>query len=180
MIYYFTPYDSGGNVGKAYNEHIRLVPLEDDFIALTDRDAMFLTADYGKQIEDVIKMYPGTGIFTAYCNRVGNVHQRYNGVISENHSWKYHIDLALQLQKENYLGIKQINRSISGFLMIFQKKTWQSVGGFSEKGMIAIDNDFSRKVLALGKNILLMEGVYMFHYYRLLEGGRKYKLHLQK
>jgi GT2 family glycosyltransferase len=179
MTYYFIPYDLNGNVGKAYNEYMQLLPQDTDYGVLTDRDIMFLTSDYGKQIEDIIKMYPDTGIFTCYCNRVGNPWQRYNGVISENQDWKYHIDLALKLQKEKYLEVKEIPRSISGFLMVIQKKTWQRVGGFLEQGILTIDNNFSRKVLAIGKKILLMEGIYVFHYYRLLEGGRKSKQHLK-
>jgi GT2 family glycosyltransferase len=181
MIQYFTPFDINKNIGKAYNESMSLLPNDDDWGCLLDGDTMFLTPNYGKQLYDIVENYKNLndiGLFTCLTNRTGNPYQRYNGVLSENSDLKNHRDIAYQLQKEFYLNISEIPRTISGHLMLIQKKIWKSVGGFKEEGILKIDNDFSKKILLSGKKVFLMKGLYIFHYYRLFEGKRD-KTHLK-
>jgi GT2 family glycosyltransferase len=180
VIQYFTPFSLEKKIGKAYNESMSLLPNEEDFACLRDGDTMFLTPDYGKQIADIIEMYKNhnVGIFTCLTNRIKNKFQLLTeSEAFENKDITYHKKLALKIKENHYLSIREIPRSISGFCMIIQKKTWIQFGGFKEIGMLAIDNDFSRRVLEGGKKIYCMQGVYMFHYYRLLE-GQKNKKHL--
>lgn len=180
MIYFFTPYNSEGNLGKAYNDYCKLVP-EDSWICVMDGDLMFLHNNWGKQFEDLIKAYPDTGLFTTYLSRVGNLEQCYKNECSENSDMKYHRQLALKLQEECYLDVRELTSIISGAVMLFSKKTWNEVGGFpeelSEKGKLkwkynlaTVDNRFSNRILKRGKKILLAEGIYCLHYYRLNEG----------
>lgn len=187
MIYFITPYSIEGNYGKACNDYCKLLP-ENSWICIVDGDLLFLNENWGHHFQDLINTYPDTGLFTCYTNRVGNLEQCLNGVLSEEKDISIHRSIALKLQKEKYLQVKKLERFISGHLMMFSKKTWQEVGGFPEelnekgktrfdKNIATVDNRFSHCVLKLGKSILLAEGIYALHYYRLNE-GRTHRKHL--
>jgi GT2 family glycosyltransferase len=173
MIYHFVPYSLEKNYGKACNDYCRIVPNNDDWIVIQDADCMILTPNYGTILQKYIYMYPDTGIFTIWTNRVKpnnkNLQQYLPEMFNEVDIRK-HREKALTLYSLNNGNIKEINRIISGYFMMFKKSTWVEVGGFKEQGILKIDNDFSRKVLYSGKKILLMGMVYCFHYYRLNEG----------
>jgi hypothetical protein len=177
MIYYFSPYSIEKNIGKSYNEYCRLVPNETHWICLIDADTMFLTYNYGHQIQELIDKYPDAGLFTCLTNRVNNLEQCYNHVISEETNILEHKKIAEFQQQNYYLSVKQLTRVISGHFMLFQKKTWLEAGGFCEQGMLRVDNKFSKQIMRVQKKILLAEGIYVLHYYRLLE-GRKFIKHL--
>lgn len=176
MIYFFTPYSWEKNIGQAYNQYIRLVPNDDDYICLMDGDIMFLTADFGDHLQNIVNKYPEASLFTCLTNRVGNRGQCYRGDMSENFDVKFHEAIAKDLQARNYFLVSPVNRVISGHLLLFKKKVWREVGGFFEKGILKVDNDFSRKVLLKRGIIYLMEGVYVFHKYR--TNGKNNKNHL--
>lgn len=180
MIYYFTPFDLDKNLGRAYNQYCTLVPNDEDWICFTDGDSMFLTSNYGQQIQDIINKYPEVHLFTCLTNRVGNVRQRYNGEMSNVSDIMYHRQVALDLQKNCYDQIQYINKFISGHFMLFKKKTWSEIGGFPD-GLLRVDNKFSTRVLRKPGIIAVMKGVYLFHYYRLHAGSdaKQEKSHLR-
>ena len=178
-IWYFTPYALDGNLGKAYNEYCELIKDEEDWVCFVDGDVAFLNSYWGKHFEDLVDKYPDVGIITTYTNRVGCLEQCYEGKISEESDIVKHKNIA-EFCLNNYLNVKEINHVISGHVMLFKKKTWIEAKGFPEtlrdkdlnkysKNMATVDNRFSRRVLNLGKKILLAKGVYVFHYYRLKE-----------
>ena len=52
-------------------------------------------------------------------------------------------------------------------LWAFQNKEVKNhEGGFNEKGMLGIDNEFYFKALSQNKLIYRMDGVYVYHWYR--------------
>lgn len=176
MIYYFTPYAIDKDLGSAYNHYMSLLPNDDDYAVFTDGDTMFLGDDYGTQIDKIVKANPKAGMFTCVTNRVGNKQQCHNHIISENPDMRYHKEIALDLQERKYMDVKPMKRRISGHLMIIKKSVW-----FSNKfqsGLLAVDNKISSMLIKKGFDVLLMQGVYLMHYYRLIE-GRKYKDHLK-
>lgn len=176
MIYYFKPYSLDKNLGKAYNDHCKIVPSDDDWIVMMDGDTCFLTSDYGHIIQKVIESNPEIGLFTCYTNRIGNLEQCYNGHISEES------DITIHLLQANNLAnlqpsLKELKNVISGHFMLFQKKTWREVNGFPEQprkgkkyNLLGVDNRFSNRILKAGKRIMLIENLYIFHVYRLLKG----------
>lgn len=166
------------DIGKAYNNYIRLLPNPEDWACILDLDTMFLTPDVGHQIENIIKQHPDTGLFTCITNRVGNLNQCLNGVISEDPSLLNLRRIALQVQQEKRNSVKEINEVISGMMMCIQKKTWQEIGEFPEgRAILGVDNLISKKILAHQKKILIMEGVYLIHFYR-MDTGKHDKSHL--
>lgn len=171
MIWYFTPYSIQKDFGKAYNEYANLVTNPEDWICFVDGDSQFLTSNFGHQIEEYVSVYPDTGIFTCYTNRVGNLEQCYNNRINEDSNILNHKRIALQLQKEKRLHVKELTKPISGMLMVIRKSVWDKINGSpEEKGILGIDNHISQRVLNEGLKIRLMEAVYLFHFYRLDTG----------
>jgi len=177
-LHFVTPYSFDKNLGKAYNDEFEKVKDDDDWVVLMDGDSHFFT-DFGQQIRNHIIARPNTGMFTCITNRVGNKQQCYKGMISENSDYLYHAKLAKAVAKTSKGKVKPSTRVISGLLMVVQKKTWRAVGGFHEKGILKVDNIFSRELLKRNIPINIMMDVYMIHYYRFLEGGKSFRKHLQ-
>lgn len=176
MIYYFAPWAHEGKLGKAYNQHVALVPSDDDWVVITDGDVAFINNTWGQQIEDVIRLHPNAGLITCLTNRVGNPHQLYNQQFSDNADILHHRRIALQLARQAPNSITELKKPISGHFMVFRKSVWRMVGGFTEeKAFLGVDNDFSHRILMAGGKILLMTGLYVLHYYRLMEGKKSTK-----
>jgi glycosyl transferase, family 25 len=174
MIWYFKPYSFDKDLGKAYNQYCELVPNDEDWICLMDGDSMFLNSNFGHIIQEYINQYPECKLFLPVVNRIGKSSQCYKGLISSNPDIVYHRKIAKRLIEEGRQVkslVKDPNLSISMPCFIFQKKTWKAVGGFDEtQRILGVDVRFSEKVRKLKAPIYLMENLYLFHYYRLLEG----------
>lgn len=178
MVYYFTPYATDKDLGSVYNQYASIVPDDEDWICIMDADTCFLTPDFGHVIQSIIDQHPDTGLFTTYTNRVGNLDQCYQGEISSNSNILHHRKLAKEISVSHKDKVKELRKIISGMIMIFKKSTWRQIGGFPEnKGILAIDNRFSKRILQHGLKIKLIESIYLFHFYR-LDTGIKNKDHL--
>jgi GT2 family glycosyltransferase len=175
-IYYFTPYALNKNLGAAYNHYMELLPNDDDWACFIDGDAMFLTPDWGHLIQKAIEAFPETGMFTCYTNRVGNKQQLYRGIFSNNQDMGAHRNIAKVCHEIGKNRTKKLSGPISGVMMIIQKKTWREF--LFKDGLLSVDNDISKRLLQAGKEIRLIESIYLLHYYRMAE-GKKYKKHLE-
>lgn len=177
MIFYFTPYSTERNLGKAYNQHMALLPKDDDWGVLMDGDIMFMTFDWGHQIKKAIEDNPDAGIISCYTNRISKRKIQLDEIDSSDilvH--RIHAKLLDNKFKGTY---RKISGMISGFLMIIKKKTWKDAGKFPEweNHILDLDGAISNRVRKLKKSIILMRGMYVFHYYRMAEGAA-YKGHL--
>jgi GT2 family glycosyltransferase len=169
-IWCFVPYTNEKNLGKAYNEYCELVPNDDDWIVIKDGDVMFLTPDFFELITEHISEHPDTGIFTCLTNRIGTLSQLYEGKISEIRDIGYHREIAMSIRNNKTTTLT--NYPVSSLVMCFKKNTWKDVGKFREdKKFLGVDYDFSHKILNNGLDIRIMNNIYVFHYYRLLEGA---------
>ena len=90
-----------------------------------------------------------------------------------------HRQLGAKLQAERYARVTDVtdwkSQAISGVLILIKKELWTRVGGFKE-GTLGVDNDIMYRTRAAGERICLMEGVYMYHWYR--AGIKENKKHL--
>ena len=165
MIYYFAPFDPNKNIGRSHNEHCALVRNDNDWICITDSDVLFLLPDTKKQIHDIIQKHGNEfQVFGCLTNRIASPHQQFGG-FSENTDILHHKRIAEAVQKQSCLDVKETNINVAGFLMIFQKKTWNKYK-FSDNS-IRFDSEFTDKVKADGGKLGIMQGVYVFHDYRL-------------
>lgn len=160
-IHYITPYSTEGNIGKAYNEAISDLP-DDCYICLRDGDTMFLTPDWGNQIEAIIRDNPHYDVITCRTNRLGLTDLV---IFDMDHSdISRHIYCANALWDINNTAVKPTSTA-PGMLMIFHKSTWQK-HNFVEKSII-FDKQFSNAVTKGGGKIGIALGLYIFHIYRM-------------
>lgn len=169
MILHCTPYSREKKLAQAYNDHFAMIG-KDDWCAIRDIDTMYLTPCAPNIIEDYTILFPHAGILTCYTNRISlaSKGQLYGGSISGISDIAHHLRIADRLKALRTVSL--INNKISGFLMVISKKTWLK-HRFEESGLcLGVDNDFSSKILASGKPIFRMNGLYIFHQYRMLNG----------
>lgn len=177
MIYTFVPYcppdvGEGRDLGYAYNRCMGLIGA-DDWALFLDHDAMFLTPDWYPQVCGVVERHPDAGLFTAVTNRVGNPAQvvRHPALI-DSHDVVKHRELARR-RREAYrhrtLDVTRSRAYVSGVVLLLSKRAWEAVrarnGTGFERGFY-VDNALHRDVAAAGFGVRIMEGVYVYHWYR--------------
>lgn len=166
-VWYSNPYSTEKNIGKALNEFCENVP-DSDWICLQDGDIMFLTPDWGVQIQNVIQKYGNKfSLMGCITNRLGRSIQRYEGEFNNNHDIKCHYSLAEQIKTKHWAEVEDITekRYIAGMLMLFPKAIWNKVK-FRENTP-AFDDYFSKDVIKNGGRLGLMKGLYVYHLYRI-------------
>jgi len=182
MIYNCIPYSLEKNLGKEYNRYMSLLPSDDDFACFIDHDAMFTCVDWYNQLNEIVQQHPNCGCFTGMTNRIGCKWQRAPGVDQENHDMIYHRKIGQERQRKYRTSVfdasfKEPLRELSGVVILLRKSTWKSINGFKEDAILGIDTDLHRRLVANDEQILLMKGVYLYHWYR---GDKKGKRHLLK
>ena len=163
MIYTFTPFSIEKNFGGAINKCCQIVPEDDDWICIRDGDTMNLTPDWGKVIDAAIFAYgEDYQIFGSWTNRLNkNSKQLIPGMYDE-FNILHHYMKAIEKTKD--IGITEVNL-VAGFFMLFQKKTWEAVGGFHEFDK-TFDVKFCKEARGRGGKIGIINKLYMFHLYR--------------
>jgi GT2 family glycosyltransferase len=170
QVHICSPYRPDKNLGKAYNETMQILP-DDWWGCLTDYDVQLLTPDAGRILHEYANLFPEAALLTCYTNRISSLSkmQLLDGVVSDNTDYFHHYSLA-EKQKRFLYGATQINADISGFLMMISKKAWREQP-FPETGIcLHVDTTYGRTIRAAGKKILRMNGLYVWHAYRLING----------
>lgn len=164
-VHVMTPYDLNKNLGDAYNRAMSMLP-DGDWGCLIDYDVQFLTPDAIAIMHEYAKQNPSAGMLTCYTNRIGCTAQLLGGKFNESSDMLEHIKLAEQQKKDLY-KCTPLPGLTSGFLMLISKGTWNNIK-FSDSGKcLGVDNDFAQRLHKAGKSILRMNGLYVFHQYRL-------------
>ena len=181
MIYYSSPYTTDKNIGKFYNQFLEILPSNEDWACFIDGDTLFTTYDYGYLIEKVVAENPSVDCFTAYTNRVACEWQIAPNVDKETDDIKYHRKFGEDLKSSYRTSVMDVtdkprNSVLSGFFILLKKQSWIDIGRFKETGMLGVDNDLHWKLQDCGKKLMLMQGLYLYHWYR--GGDRSYKKHL--
>jgi len=190
MIHVNIPFDSNGNLGAAYNRFVEYIP-RGDWACFIDHDAMFTTNDWFTRIERVIAENPQVGAFGCRTNRVGHTHQLIGGVDIDSHDIRYHRDIGKRIAEKydtdaapigGFRSEAQIrsnnayrqsigkpdvfyNWGFSGVFILVKKEIWQAIGGFKD-GFLEVDMDFSTKVHQHNIPFYIMNGLYVYHWYR--------------
>lgn len=176
MILSCQPYREDRNLGRAYNEAFSLIG-EDDYLIVTDYDVLYLLPDQLKHITEYTRHYPECDLFVCWANRTFEQNsQIYNGKINENADMRKHLQIAKSVYKNLY-NVTRVYQDISGFLMVIPKRTWNEIKFTEDLKCLGVDTLFSQRLLAANKIIYRMDGIYVWHTYRLMD-GIKNKLHL--
>lgn len=163
------PYALDKNLGKAYNEAMRLIP-EGDVACFLDYDVMLLTPDAGRIIHEYAARYPNA-ILTCFTNRIHplNREQLYLHSPDDNPNIKDHI-LRAEEAKAHLYTVHRVTDHFSGFLTVIPKKIWQMCP-FPENGQcLGVDTEWFKVLKSKGIPMLRMNGLYVFHQYRIMNG----------
>lgn len=175
MILYCTPYRTDKNLGKSYNEIMRMIAAE-DAACFTDGDSMFLTADFGHIIDWYHNEYP-EAVLTCKTNRIHPLSKQLNGNLDEVADVREAIIKAESQKKIQAVTEILPGETFSGVLMLVPKKVWMEIPFIENGKCLGVDSAFRQDLHKAGKKVYVMEGVYVFHQYRLLH-GINYKNHL--
>lgn len=171
------PYAADKNLGRAYNEQISRYH-DDDWLMITDYDVLILLHDTIVHIGEYTLRFPETGVFTCFTNRLANKTQLLNARVNEDDRIKNHIQLAA-LQKKHLYQVTELTGAISGMLMVIKKSTWNEIK-FPDNGLcLGVDNIYCNSIMESGRKVLRMDGVYVWHTYRLIDGIKSRKHLLQ-
>lgn len=163
-IHYLTPFAPDGNIGRAYNEAINLLPGDEDWIVLRDGDTSFCTSNWGRHIEHVLRTHGDKyQVYGAVTNRIKSTHQRVGGMFDE---WdlRKHWEKGSELEREKWGEVKDGGSGVAGFFMAFRKSTWKKTP-FREREH-TFDTLFCKDVRRAKGAIGIMTGLYIFHFYR--------------
>jgi len=170
MIYHFNSIFTGKNIGEYYNKCCSIVP-DKAWICLWDADVMtFHTfGDINALLERAIAENPHCELFSCVANRIGTHKQRVHANQCTNPSMRYHRVKAEEYYNRFGSMVRKDSPTVSGLMMLFNKETWEQVGKFPEDGMIGIDTRFSKAISQQGYEVGILQGLYVMHYYRLME-----------
>lgn len=181
MIYDIIPYSTEKNLGKAYNDAIAGLP-DDCHVCLRDGDTCWLTPDYGVHLAEYVRLHPNT-VLTCFTNRINEKADQQAPGDRDNADIKDRISLAESFKCDLY-KVTSIHGFVSGFCLVFPKSLWQQ-HKFAEKqvyedrgphNLLGVDNDWTNRVRAAGTPILRMDGLYIWHTYRLLDNSKNHLL----
>lgn len=182
MVYFFTPYSFEKKLFEAYDSYINLLPHDNDWACFLDGDTCFFENNFGHQVQGYTERYPNAGILTSYASRSSYHFMVPKDTLQESDSIKYHRNRSKEIYDRLHGQVKPINTHIAGHLMCIKKSTWKLIRPQLLKvvdgaNLLGVDTQISNQVLGHGLQILLMRGIYLFHYYRLAE-GKNFKEHL--
>lgn len=173
-IEFVVPYAFDKNIGREYNEIFERSTA--DYICIMDGDIMFFDNDFGHFISEAISRTPGGGIYTCLTNRIGNPEQRFQGRVSPNANILMHKNTSDKLRKKYGYKMVRAKQRTSMLMSVIPKKVWEEFKFID--GLLNVDWDFSSRVMKKYP-IYIMQGLYVFHLYRLGDGGVGYTKHLQ-
>lgn len=168
-IRYCTPYSLTKNLAEAYNEEMANSQ-NYDYVAFTDRDTIWLDAKFGHKIAEIVSNHPGN-YFTCLTNRTNCKWQRANW----NNEGNDIAEHTLQAQAINEIHTTDVSDRTndqlwSGHLMVCPVAKWKPL---EVSGLLGVDNQIHRNAIEQGAKVLLMKGIYIYHWYSNHNGGQK-------
>jgi GT2 family glycosyltransferase len=162
MLHPMMPFALDGNLGRAYNEAMALVP-DGEWVVFLDHDMMFTTREWFGQLSEAIAFKPDAGAFVACSNRIGAFWQQVGN--AESHDVAEHRKFGTERLKVRTLLDVTDSMGFGGVCFAFAKNVWREIGGFAE-GMFCVDHSFHFRARAKGYRIYLLESLYVYHWRR--------------
>lgn len=150
-----------------------------DAACFVDGDTMFLTPDYGHIINEYNRAYPDA-VLTCWTNRIHPLAQAQLRDDIRSSDVRDHLSVP-----QGFTTATRIIGPVSGFLLVVPKHVWQAhrftevnVYRPDEPNLLGVDNEWTNKIRQHGVQVLRMDGLYVWHTYRLLSDGKD-KSHLK-
>lgn len=177
-VHITTPYSIDKNLGQAYNAAMELIP-DGDAACFIDGDVAFLTPDYGHILNEYANAYPDN-VLVCYTNRIHQL-SKYQLHPARTDDIGEMIILADYIKSST--TVTPVTGPVSGFLMVVPKSIWNkhrfiehNIYRPGEHNLLGCDNEWTNRVRAAGVGILRMDGLLVWHTYRLLDGSKKHLL----
>jgi hypothetical protein len=162
-VFYGTPWRTG-DIGGGINEFVDALP-SDSWVCIRDGDTLFLTPNWGYQVEQVIARYGRQfAVIGAMCNRLKSPFQLHEGRFSDEADIGKHRDIALERWQRYGAHVREVPGPLAGMCMIFNKRTWQQTPFVGRS--IYFDKVFCGDVKRAGGRLGVAQGIYLFHLYR--------------
>lgn len=175
-IHVTIPYREDRNLGKAYNDAFRIIP-DEDYLLITDYDVLFLLPDTIRHCYQYVRARPDADMFVCWANRTFHSNEQLlNKTVNQDDQIRTHISIAHRIA-ELVPQVTPIRRTISGFVMLIPKRTWNEFKFVEDLKCLGVDTLYSQRLVDAGRTILRMDGIYVWHTYR-LENGTQDKNHL--
>jgi hypothetical protein len=187
-IYYRIAWSSEKDLVSAYNSEMELIPNDDDYCAFVDRDAMFCHPLFGKCVEQVIETYPECSCFTGvtakekvhalnnfqHSHIPSPMHLRITNFMDLNDDIFLHSKHAIDVWNDMGTSIVDISNPdqchFAGFLIVIKKSLWRKIGGFKawneSSKILGVDSRLHQDIYEHGEKLYVMNGIYLYHYYR--------------
>lgn len=171
-VHYISPYRCDKNIGLAINEAIKAITFNaDDWVILTDHDMLWLLPDSKAQVERILAE-TDFDVLGCMTNRIRSKEQLVGGVFNEDDRVREHIRIAEKCREVGGNSVKTANGCVAAFMMAFRASVWAYTGGFTENA-INFDRLFCDQARTGGAKIGIMQGVYVWHSYRLMSSNPK-------
>lgn len=179
---------------------------DDSHVILRDGDTAWLTPDYGIHISEYVRLYPDAVLtcWTNRINEKaeqqskaevipypgdGLSYQPFSTEGSEivdardSSDMKHHLFLAEDYKKFLYQATP-LQGFVSGFCMIVPKKVWEQTKfpetqQYEDRGphnLLGVDNYWTNEIRRKGVQVLRMDGIFIFHVYRMLTNSKEHLL----
>lgn len=167
----YAPENLGKNIGEAYNMFMEMLPSDEDWACFLDHDAMFTTPDWYHQLNDIIMKNPTLEAFGARTNRLNSTYQLVGNIDVHNHDISYHRKIGKHLQTKHSDDLFVIDKKtaqigFSGVLILLKKSAWKKINGFKTEGFNHVDNDLRYRLEEYNIPFHIMNGVYVYHWYK--------------
>ena len=111
------------------------------------------------------------GAFGGRTNRLNSTYQLVGNIDVYSHNMGYHRSIGEHLQKVYYSELLEVNETMeqvgfSGVLILIKKSIWKKIGGFKCEGFNHVDNDLRYRLEAHNIPLYIMNGVYVYHWYK--------------
>lgn len=161
----YAPTAYGQNLGRAYNEYMGLLG-ENDVALFLDHDAMFCDDAWADLVREIFRKNQDQELLLiGMANRIGKPYQRI-GLLEDDHCFEHHALLTEVIRGDLRDKIHDVTRmtSASGVVMVISKKTWNK-SRFVD-GFLKVDNRQHLSIRAIGGQVLMVPGLYTYHFYR--------------
>jgi hypothetical protein len=130
-----------------------------------DGDVMFLTPNWGTIIEEYVALYPDA-VLTCRTNRIHHLSKQLDKM-----QFGHQVDIVINnaMCRSALRTVTPIipGEGMSGFLMVVPIALWQQIPFKEGIGCLGVDSQFRIDLHNAGKEILIMDGLLVWHTYRL-------------
>jgi GT2 family glycosyltransferase len=152
------PYEPEGRLGWDYNRIMEETP--HDWVLLLDHDVLLLNPNWYHICQQASQL--GASLITCKTNAPHPKTGQCDKKAPKTDSVGEHQVYAKQVWDRFGMSATPVSL-VSGFFMLVHKPAWRQCGGFPGVKMFGEDWGFSERLIAHGKTLLRLDGLYVYH-----------------